>query len=600
MLPIIIRRSTRRGVGRIAIVSASLGAGHDGAAHEIARRLQDIGHEVECHDFLYLLPLRLGRRVREAYRQQLNTVPQSWEWLLTMLHRHPVFASFVIWLAAASSRSMRRAIGDADVVVSTYPLASQVIVRMRRRGSLAVPVVTYLTDPSVHSLWIAEGTDLYLAAHPEIAHQVNALGARCVSVVAPAVRPEFRPPCSAAEQARARARFGLPADGLFALVISGSWAVGEIEQSARDVAAGGIVTPVVVCGENEALRERLRDLEPGIVLGWVDDMPTLLRACDVVVQISGGLTFFEAHATGVPVLTYRCLAGHGRTNARSLESAGLARWMHNSTELDAALRKIAVRPDSNVLTAPAPDQVGKICPTTAILGLVGQPAEQPSEASLRYRRLRRLTVWLIGVTCLLWLGTNGTSMAVAHGWRAVGVSGLSSRSVYFVVDVSPDQDITQQDINTLSQLHAAVAISVTTATKDPNLVRKMARSGLLVVNSAGGRPYETGVFTGRGAIGAGAKAITALTSHTPNLMLSNGDVDAVDVGLAALYRERILVAHASIGCGASTPALPEHGGVVLVQENKGQQCSLDSMLPRLASQAAEQDLRPSALEGKPA
>lgn len=586
-------------MGRIAIVSASLGAGHDGAAREIARRLRGAGYEVDCHDFLDLLPLRLGRRVREAYRRQLNVVPQSWEWLLDMLTRHPAFASFVIWLAAASSRSMRRAIGrDADAVVSTYPLASQVIVRLRRQGRLDIPVITYLTDPSVHSLWIAEGTDLYLAAHPEIAHQVNDLGARCVAVVAPAVRPEFRPPCSAGEQAAARAKFGLPEDDLLALVTSGSWAVGEIEQSARDIAAGGVVTPVVVCGENTALRERLRDLRPGVVLGWVDDMPTLLRACDVVVQNSGGLTFFEAHATGVPVLTYRCLAGHGRTNARSLETAGLARWMHSSEELNAALTRITVRRNSNVLTAPAPDAVGKICPTAAITGLIGQGPQPGSQYEQRRRRLRRIAASVTAAACVLWMGTFGTSIAVAHGFRSIDVTGTPTDSVYFVVDLAPDETVTQQDIRALSRLHAAVAISVATATKDPDLVRQMARTGLTVVNSAGGHPYETGVFTGRSAIGAGARAIAQLTARQPNLMLSDGDVDAVDVGLAALYRERILVTHNSIGCGPTSPPLPARGGVVVLREDNGQRCQLASALRRLADQAAEQNLRPTALEGK--
>jgi len=40
---------------------------------------------------------------------------------------------------------------------------------------------------------MAKGTDLYLAAHPEIAAQVRLLGAERVAVVAPAVKPDFRP-----------------------------------------------------------------------------------------------------------------------------------------------------------------------------------------------------------------------------------------------------------------------------------------------------------------------------------------------------------------------------------------------------------------------
>lgn len=582
-------------MGRIVIVSASLGAGHDGSAHEIARRLRGIGHHVEVHDFLDLLPFGWGRRVRDAYRKQLAIAPGSWEWLLTMLSRRPGMAALAVWLAARSGRALCRIVGnDTDAVVSTYPLASQVAVRMRRRGKLKASVVTYLTDPSVHSLWIAEGTDLYLAAHPEIASQVRLLGAERVAVVAPAVRPEFRPVASADERAKARAEFGLPQDGLLALVVSGSWAVGEIEVSAREVAGGGVATAVVVCGENDALRERLRDLENGVVLGWVDDMPSLLRACDVVVLNSGGLTFFEAHAAGLPVLTYRCLAGHGRTNAAHLEHAGLAKWLHSPEDLAEALTGLS---DSRSAPAPArkPIEVGTTCPSVAVAGLVRKPFDPPKRDRVGLRRTRRLAFVAVATAWLLWVFTSGTSIAVEHGFRAVGEFGVPSREVFVVVEVPQNQVVNPSDIAALRRLNASVAVSVRTAATNPAVVRRLANAGIPVVNSAGGQPYATGWFAGRGAIGAGARAINKLTTRRPDLMLSNGDLDAMDVGLAALYGERIVIPKVTEGCGVGQ-ALPSRGGVVLLRPESVGACTLGDALFQLESRASQQNLRPTALK----
>ncbi|HEX9338953.1 MAG TPA: glycosyltransferase [Pseudonocardiaceae bacterium] len=582
-------------MGRIAIVSASLGAGHDGAAYEIGRRLRTAGHDVTCYDFLDLLPWGIGRRVRAAYRKQLDIAPGSWEWLLNMLQRRKRMTALTIWLAASASKAMRRALGsDVDAVVCTYPLASQVAMRLRRRGKLSASVITYLTDPSVHPLWLAEGTDLYLAAHPEIAAQVRLLGAERVAVVAPAVKPEFRPVSDAAERAIARKEFDLPDDALLALVVSGSWAVGEIEESAREVAAGGIATPVVVCGENVALRERLRDLTPGHVLGWVDDMPALLRACDIVVLNSGGLTFFEAHATGLPVLTYRCLAGHGRTNARSLEHAGLARWLHDRDELASALTEFAQTHTSQPAIGRRPIEVGTACPTVAITGLVRQPFDPPPRDRVSRRRIRRLAWVAASMAWLLWVFTSGTSIAVAHGFRAIGETGVPTNQVFFVVEVPADGPVSDQDITRLSTMHAAVAVSVTTATNNPGVVRRMANAGLLMVNSAGGQPYETGWFTGRGAIGAGARSIGRLAKHRPSLMLSNGDLDAVDVSMAAIYGEKFIIPKVTMSCGSIT-ALPAHGGIVLIRQDRGKPCALGPMLSGLNQQASRQKLRLAAL-----
>ena len=88
-------------------------------------------------------------------------------------------------------------------------------------------------------------------------------------------------------------------------------------------------TPVVACGRNEALRARLVASGHRHVMGWVDDMPALIRSCDVVVQNAGGLTTAEALASHVPVLTYRCLPGHGRTNAAALDAEGLVPWIRS-------------------------------------------------------------------------------------------------------------------------------------------------------------------------------------------------------------------------------------------------------------------------------
>jgi len=104
-------------VKRIAIVSASIGAGHDGAARDLARRLREEGFEVSRHDFLDSLPGGLGYTVRAAYRRQLAVAPRSWDWLLAVLGLR-VVAGFVSWLSGLAGWRLRRAIGAVDVVVS--------------------------------------------------------------------------------------------------------------------------------------------------------------------------------------------------------------------------------------------------------------------------------------------------------------------------------------------------------------------------------------------------------------------------------------------------------------------------------------------------
>jgi UDP-N-acetylglucosamine:LPS N-acetylglucosamine transferase len=322
------------------VVSASIGAGHDGAAAELTRQLRAGGRPVERLDLLDILPGKAGRLMRAAYRAELTLAPRSWGWLVDATGGDRSSARVAAVLDRLSGSHLLDAVGtDPAMVVSTYPFASQLLGRLRQRHRLTAPVATFLTDMSVHGLWVAPGVDAHLALHPTPAAQAHALGARNLVVAGPAVAPAFRPCRHRAERAHARAAFGLPQDRPLALVVAGSWGVGAVDRSARDIADTGLALPIVACGNNDRLRRRLSRDGRIMALGWVDDMATLIRACDLVVQNAGGLTTLEALACRVPVLTYRCLPGHGRTNAAALADAGWANWVRARQHLATALAR---------------------------------------------------------------------------------------------------------------------------------------------------------------------------------------------------------------------------------------------------------------------
>jgi UDP-N-acetylglucosamine:LPS N-acetylglucosamine transferase len=321
-------------IARIVIISASVGAGHDGVAGELQRRLRKHGFQVELVDFLDLLPGVLGRVLRTGYALELAVAPRTWQLLYTALDRHRRLAAVAAKLANLAKRRMLAAIGrDCVAVVSTYPLASQVLGGLRRGGELPVPVASFLCDMSVHQLWVSAGVDAHLTMHKIAADQAQALEAPGIVVTAPAVGPGFKPITCADESIQARQQFGLPGNAKLALVLAGSWGVGAVEQAALDLAASGLVVPVVVCGRNTRLRRRLSERRIGIALGWVDDMPALLRAADLVVHNAGGLSCMEALAVDIPVLTYRCIPGHGQTNVAALDLSGLAAHACDVVEL---------------------------------------------------------------------------------------------------------------------------------------------------------------------------------------------------------------------------------------------------------------------------
>ncbi|WP_232075753.1 MGDG synthase family glycosyltransferase [Phytohabitans suffuscus] len=321
---------------RIVVVSADIGAGHQAVAVELADRLAADRIVVEHVNFFTALPRPLHVMSRESYRAMLRWLPWGYDALFTIADRSsPAVTALRTSLRLTARRMLMRLPPGTRLVVTTFPLANQLFGPLRGTGRLTTPLISYVTDFMVHSGWVSPGVDTYCVIHEAARRQAVARGAADVRVVSPLVSARFTPLPGDGKRA-ARARFGLPEQDRLALIVAGAWGVGDVTRTAAEVLASGCARPVVVCGHNDSLRRRLQTF-PGYVMGWVDDMPSLMRAVDVVVENAGGLTCQQSLATGLPTVTYRPIPGHGRANAAMLADAGLTTYVTNTSGLRPAL-----------------------------------------------------------------------------------------------------------------------------------------------------------------------------------------------------------------------------------------------------------------------
>jgi len=326
------------GAPRVLVVSGSVGAGHDGAARELATRLRTAGVEVEIRDFLDAVPRWVSLLLREGYTNSVDHVPAAFQLLFGRIeHEGPIWRiSLAVCSRAEQTLAAWVAGGRYDLVVSTFPLSSQILGNLRARRACPVPVVTYLTDPAAHRFWVHPAVDRHLTVTTATAELGSAAYGVPLEAAGPLVPARFGVPVPRPELARLRLELGMPADRPLALLAGGSLGVGDLLPSVDDVAAAGAV-PLVLCGRNEGLRRRLAG-RPGVVaLGWRDDVHALLQLADVLVHNAGGLSFTEALVSGLPAVTYRPIPGHGRANAGVLDGCGLAPWAHTPAELAAAI-----------------------------------------------------------------------------------------------------------------------------------------------------------------------------------------------------------------------------------------------------------------------
>src|SRR5207248_3392108 len=319
---------------RVLVVSASMGGGHDGAGRELVRRLRAHGHDAQMVDFLDAFPLRTGWLVRAGYRLELKFAPWSYDATYRLWYRLPFLVGPIgAFINVLTRWRLLRWVREssADIVVSTYPMASLVLGHARQRGKLDVPAATFITDFAVHPLWTHPGVDLHLCVHPQSATAAAARSGRAATAPGPLVPEHFH--VDLPDRAEARRRLGFGDDECLVLVVAGAWGIGDVEKAFDILLESERYTPLVVCGNNERLRRKLAARGGGHVLGWTDDMPVLMAAADALVQNAGGLTCMEAFAAGLPVVSFEPIAGHGKDNAEQMAEAGVADYAASQAEL---------------------------------------------------------------------------------------------------------------------------------------------------------------------------------------------------------------------------------------------------------------------------
>jgi len=481
---------------RVLVVSASMGAGHDGAARNLASALAGDGHEATVRDFLDAAPLGIGGALRRGYELELRHAPSAYELTYRLWYRLPWLAPVLAWLICVlARRTVLRWVDQAspDVVVSTYPLATLCLGRLRQLGRLGVPVVNFITDFGVHPLWVHKGVDLNLAVHPQAAAEAFRRSKKPALACGPAVGSGF---CVQAQALRdqVRASLGLSPKDRAVLVVAGSWGVGNLVSTWRAIATCPDLTPVVVCGRDQRLAERIRALSQQhevrtIVLGWTDEMPYLMAAADALVENAGGLTAFEAMRSGLPVVSFEPIAGHGRENTARMHAAGVSHLAQSPEELRAALWTLCnpgpLR-DQQVARAQA---LFRDEPASLIASATASPQPRPALAANMARVGLKALAGMTALCGLGWLGlTSGVAFATEAG-AGVAHPGPGSSGVAFIgvrLDgVELADPVIRRD---LALMDLTAVIDASTAAAHPGLVRSLALEGVDVENGGLGEP----------------------------------------------------------------------------------------------------------------
>ena len=307
------------------------GTGHRRAAEALAEavRLQDAQAEVVCLDLLAWVPAWLRWAYPKVYQCLVGFLPTLWAVGYYALDHPWVFRAVQrcrgLWNRTVTRRLIRW-VGQwqPDVVIATHFFPAEVFGYERQAGRLAARVIVVITDLFPHRLWLTAGADAIVVGSDKTKQlcQARGIDAQRLHVLGIPIGSQFCVPQDRSALAR---QWNLDPGRRTVLIVSGGMGLGPVAKLVHrlvDVehARPGRLQLLVVCGENARLARRLRtcyadSAMPVQVFEFVETMPELMAASDLLVTKAGGLTVMEALAMGVPMVLCGVIPGQERFNA---------------------------------------------------------------------------------------------------------------------------------------------------------------------------------------------------------------------------------------------------------------------------------------------
>jgi 1,2-diacylglycerol 3-beta-galactosyltransferase len=335
----------------ILILFSDTGGGHRAAAGALEGALRQLqpGVRLALNDPLIGQGPPLIRRLASLYSPIIQRARPAWGVIYHGSNTPPTFAA----LRAVFGHPVREVIHEAihlhdpDIVVSVHPLLNHMAAQAIRHSYRHRALVTVVTDlVEFHRGWSCPRADLVVVP-TERARQVclrRRVPAERILLLGLPVDLRFRPPAPG-EKAALRRMLGLDEDRLTILVAGGAEGSGRLLRQVRGLSWSAEPWQVVaVCGRNEKLRRRLARLHfptPTLVLGFVDNMPELMRAADVIVSKAGPGAIAEALATGLPMVLTSYLPGQETENVGFVKEYGLGVYAARPEQVLEAIREQA-------------------------------------------------------------------------------------------------------------------------------------------------------------------------------------------------------------------------------------------------------------------
>ena len=319
---------------RFLILTADAGFGHRSAANAIHDALKELYADNIIVEVVNPLDEpgapEFLRNSQSDYDRWVKNVPELYQFGYEASDRPIPTAILESSLVVLLQETMQVLLGKfrPDVIVITYPAYQAPMHAALRHNRCRKPFYTVVTDLStIHRLWFYPKITGCMVPNAHVAdlalnHGVDAAKVAITGIpVSPLISYETR------TKKVIREELGWRAD-LTTILAVGSKRVDRLMDTLNVINHfGANLQLAVVAGKDETLYAALSQVEwhiPVYLYDYVENIPAMMNAADLLVCKAGGLIVTEALACGLPMLLIEVIPGQETGNAEYVTAYGAA------------------------------------------------------------------------------------------------------------------------------------------------------------------------------------------------------------------------------------------------------------------------------------
>lgn len=314
------------------ILSCNTGGGHNAAGKALLEELRMRGLEAEMLDALSFGRKGTSDFISQGYISMASNTPRAFgalykagDLISSYKRKSPVYYANARYAKTLDAYIKQQGF---DVVMCPHLFPAQALTYARSKFSSTYQVYAVATDYTCIPFMEETDPDAFFIPHQDLVEEYVGKGI-AYNKLAPLGIPVSKRFCDRQDKRAARLEMGIPDDARVCLMMTGSMGFGDVFPLPQQLcAADASVQVIVLVGSNQALKQQLDDkfAESGRVraIGFTDQVPKYMAACDVMLSKPGGLSSTEAAVFSVPLVHTDPIPGCETRNAAFFQQRGMS------------------------------------------------------------------------------------------------------------------------------------------------------------------------------------------------------------------------------------------------------------------------------------